>query len=253
MNQSGIIFDIQRSALNDGPGIRTTVFLKGCPLRCKWCHNPESWDPKPEVNSNGKQYGQAMTVEEIMEVVRLDKAYYQHSGGGLTISGGEPLMQPEFTIALLEAAKEEGIHTCLDTSGFADGAIFEALVPLVDVFHFDYKVTDARQHRNLTGVSNKQILENLEYLIRSDARIILRCPMIPDVNDTQFHLQAIRKWAETFPDQIVQVDLLPYHPTGFHKYHDLGMETDATPFKTPTEEQISLWITAVQVPPIQAP
>lgn len=245
MSSSGIVFDIQRSALNDGPGLRTTVFLKGCPLRCKWCHNPESWSRETQVNHHGKLFGKPMTIEQVMEIVRLDKAYYLSSGGGITISGGEPLYQADFTIALLKAARAEGIHTCLDTSGYCPIGLMEQVLPWVDIFHFDYKATGETLHRELTGVSEKRIQENLLFLIQKNARIILRCPMIPDINDSAAHFETIRKYAETYPAQIVQVDLLPYHSTGFHKYAELGMEQYASSFKAPTHEQIHHWQTCL--------
>ena len=237
----GIVFDIQRSALNDGPGLRTTVFLKGCPLRCKWCHNPESWSREPQVNQSGKVFGTSMSVEQVMEVVRLDKAYYASSGGGITISGGEPLFQLEFTLALLKAARAEGIQTCLDTSGFAPRAALQQVLPWVDLFHFDYKATGDALHHELTGVPRNKIVDNLEFLIQQNARIILRCPMLPEINDSDEHLDTIRSWASPHPNQIQQIDLLPYHSTGFHKYHELGMEASAMPFQVPTEDQIARW------------
>ncbi len=234
----GLVLDVHRASLNDGPGLRTTVFLKGCPLRCAWCHNPESRSTRPQLGFDAARctacrscesacrqhvhsfpsptagndarlhridwaaciaagdcvtdcpsnalrlYGSERTVAEIMAEVRADRTYYEVSGGGLTLSGGEPVAQPAFSLALLRRARAEGIHTCLETCGFAPPGTFDAFRPLVDLFLFDYKATGDARHRELTGVGPDLILGNLRRLHASGASIQLRCPMIPDVNDT---------------------------------------------------------------------
>lgn len=217
---TGIVFDLQRSSLHDGPGLRTTVFLKGCPLRCAWCHNPESQCLAPESGRSGKVYGRAMTVEEVMTTVRADRIFYETSNGGMTLSGGEPTVQFAFCRALLAAAKDEGIHTCLDTCGYVAEEKLLALVPLVDLFHYDYKVEDPQAHERWTGVENGLIKNNLHALIARRARIILRCPIIPGVNDTPEHEEALAHWEAH--EGIEAVERLPYHPTGKAKYADLG-------------------------------
>lgn len=217
---TGIVFDVQRGALHDGPGIRTTVFLKGCPLRCTWCHNPESQHFEPETGRSGKIYGQVRTVAEVMAVVRRDRRYYEASGGGLTLSGGEPTAQYEFCMALLTAARAEGIATCLDTCGQIPWGQLERLRPLVDVFLFDYKATGADLHRALTGVEPTLILANLRRLLAAGSRVILRCPLVPGLNATPEHDEAIIHLQTEFP--ALTVERLPYHSWGEAKYDDLG-------------------------------
>ena len=222
----GSIFDIHRASLQDGPGLRTTVFFKGCQLRCAWCHNPESWtlEPTPIVKPTGSRdqtvYGYETSVGEIMAVVRRDKDYYETSGGGLTLSGGEPTLQFAFCKALLMAAHAEGIHTCLDTCGFWKTDRFLELLPYVDLYHYDYKATGTETHQRLTGSSDELILKNLDTLYQHGANIILRCPMIPRVNDTPEHLVKLGEMARQYPR--ITFDILPYHDIGDGKYDQIG-------------------------------
>lgn len=234
---SGTVFDIQRASLQDGPGIRTTVFLKGCPLRCKWCHNPESQRAEVETGHNGKVYGYTSTVEEVMEAVEKDRAYFESSGGGLTLSGGEPTFQFEFCMELLNEAHRRGIHTALETCGQVSRERLIALLPLVDVFLFDYKATGCDNYRNLTRADGVLIRENLEFLLQSDASVIVRCPLIPQVNDTDEHLAAIRAFQQD--SRIRSVELLPYHNIGQSKARDLGRQADD--FCTPSKEDMKRW------------
>lgn len=267
-NDQGVIFDIRRFSIHDGPGIRTTVFMKGCPLRCLWCHNPESQSPYPElilqprrctscgdcieacpsgaIYRDGEQIltdrdlctlcqtctkvcfaearqftGREMSVEQVMVEILRDSAFYEHSGGGVTFSGGEPLFQPEFLRALLQACKAQEIHTALDSCGFAPFEVFESLRGLVDLFLFDLKHMDDFTHRELTGVSNQQILENLGALSRMGHTIHLRIPLIPDHNDDDVHLQHMAGFAAGLPS-LERVDLLPYHASGLEKYSRLN-------------------------------
>lgn len=267
---TGMVFDIQRFALHDGPGIRTTVFLKGCPLRCLWCHNPESQAFAPELaydverscscaacveaRTRGVQtldllpdaagptrgtwkatlpdvcargavtvIGGEMTVEEVMAEVLRDAAYYRRSGGGLTLSGGEPLAQPAFALALLRAAKAHGLHTCLDTSGAVAQRWVAAAAEVTDLFLYDYKATDPGEHRRLTGVSNRLILDNLDLLYRQGARIVLRCPLVPGLNDTAEHLGGIAALDARYPE-LEGIDIMPYHDLGRDKAARIGQE-----------------------------
>lgn len=216
----GVVFDIQRAALHDGPGLRTVVFLKGCPLRCAWCHNPESQRLQPETGLSGKVYGTWRSVSEVMDVVRLDRAFYESSGGGLTVSGGEPTAQFEFCVALLRAAKEEGIETCLDTCGHFPERFLPILLPLVDVWHYDIKATGAEQHQQWTGVDGALIVRNLDLLREYGARIRLRCPVVDGANATPEHLARLQEFEKQ--GGFALVERLPYHHTGDAKYTDLS-------------------------------
>ena len=205
----------------DGPGIRTTVFLQGCPLRCIWCHNPETQHLNAEqVN------GRSMELSEILTECKKDVAYYVQSGGGVTISGGEPLMQPLFTLTLLKELKKAGIHTVLDTSGYADRTIVEKTLSFTDLYLFDYKATNPLCHLELTRKPLNKILENLEFLLENNANVILRCPLIPGVNDQEEHLLAIAEMESRYPS-LMQIDILPWHTMGISKYLKLGIEMDS--------------------------
>ena len=237
--EQGIVFDIQRFSLHDGPGIRTTVFLKGCPLRCAWCHNPESWRKEPELwYRNGVEHlcGKAVTVEEVMAEVMADEAYYRNSGGGLTVSGGEPMVQFLFLKALLTIAKAWGIHTCLETSGHCSTEKLIEIAPMVDLFLFDIKLTDPEEHRKYTGADNRRILENLDRLYRLGAKLLLRCPIIPGINDTDDHIGGIARLTEKYP-QILGVEIMPYHDMGKGKWKELGRSYSLEALKTLEEEE----------------
>ena len=240
----GIVFDIQRGALHDGPGVRTAVFLKGCPLHCAWCHNPESQAFAPETGSSGRIYGRATTVSEVMAVVRRDCRYYSASGGGLTVSGGEPTAQYAFCAALLGAAKAEGIHTCLDTCGALDWPRLDALRASVDVFLFDFKATDPARHLALTGIAPDLPLANLSLLLAAGASVRLRCPLIPGVNDDFGHLAAIAALARGFPQ--LAIDVMPYHDTGMGKYDDLGRPRPALGTHVPDPAETAAWLDSLR-------
>lgn len=282
--QSGSVFNIQKFSIHDGPGIRTTVFLKGCPLRCKWCHNPEGLSAKTEVEyeptkcigcgacaavcprgchtlseTEGHGYlrddctrcgtciercvagslklvGTEHTVEEVIKKVMADKIFYDTSGGGMTLSGGEPFFQPEFAIALLKAAKEAGLNTAVETSGFCKTDILLEAVPLVDLFLFDYKATGEDLHKELTGVPQEPILHNLKAISDAGAKIMLRCPIVPTANDTDEHFAAIAELAETI-DGIQRVELEPYHALGTGKAPKIG-KTQEFSTTAPTKERM---------------
>ncbi len=219
--ESGIVFDIQRASLHDGPGLRTTVFLKGCPLRCAWCHNPESQEKKPQVGVSGKCYGRYMSVDEVMELVLADRHFYEASQGGVTLSGGEPTLQYAFCRALLGRAKSEGIHTCLDTCGHTPTERLMDLLPLVDLFHFDLKLCQAEAHKKWTGVDGSLIKTNLQFLLDRGANIRLRCPIIPGINDNAEHERYLEQWS-CHPG-IEKLERLMYHTIGNAKYTDLNM------------------------------
>ncbi len=250
--KKGIIFDIQRFSLHDGPGIRTTVFFKGCPLHCIWCHNPESWMMQPQLmmgkdktGGHPKLTGREMSVAEVMEEVCADKSYYQNSGGGLTVSGGEPMLQPEFLRCLLEEAREEGIHTCIETSGFAQEEEFVRIKDTVDLFLFDIKDMNEEGHKKYVGVSQETILHNLDYLYQEGAHILIRCPVIPGINDTDAHIAGVAGLTEKYPD-LEGVEIMPYHDMGKGKWEQIGRKYALPDLKTMEEEQKELILSRFQ-------
>ena len=287
---TGRIVDIQRFSIHDGPGIRTTVFLKGCPLHCTWCHNPESISPKPQLSylsdkciacglcmskcpvgaiarrGDGKAavdwtrcdscgacppvcdakalelVGREMTVEEVMATVLRDLDYYRASGGGITLSGGEPLFQPEFTAALLRSAKAYRLHTCVETAGFCDWATLEKILRNVDLFLYDYKETDPQLHQAFTGQPNGLILANLRALHQAGANILLRCPMIPEYNARKEHWEGIGAIARELP-RLKGVEVLPYHRLGRAKLNRFGLITRMPEsVKPPERATVDGWI-----------
>jgi len=244
----GMVFNIQRFCINDGPGIRTTVFFKGCPLKCKWCHNPESHSDKIELmTENGKQEtcGTYMTVQEVMDEVLKDKVFYENSGGGLTLSGGEPLFQVEFAYELLKQAKQNGIHTCIETCGFAKTEEILKVAEFTDIFLYDWKLTNNKLHKEYTEVQNTLILKNLQQIDAIGSKIILRCPIIPNVNDTEEHFLGIANVANSL-ENILVIETEPYHSLGNNKYKKLGKTEKIQSFQQPTKQQVEEWIAQIQ-------
>ena len=295
----GNVFHIQRFSLYDGPGVRTVVFLKGCPLRCVWCHNPEGLSTKSQIQFNPSKCigcldcvsacpngchtqkdglhiynrerctacgqctaqccsnalsvsGSSMTPEEVMAQVLRDQEVYTTSGGGLTLSGGEPFAQADFTISLLQLAKNHGLHTCVETSGYADPQRLTQAAKCTDLFLYDYKVTDDALHQKLCGVSNKKILDNLSLLNDLGANIILRCPIIPGCNDNPEHIEGIAALAAKY-DCVRQIHLEPYHRLGIDKAAQLGLKRpfDTQPPSKEAMEQLRQKIEALCHKPTQ--
>ncbi len=289
---SGMVFDIQKFSIHDGPGIRTTVFLKGCPLRCVWCHNPESQDGGPEisfspskcigcgfcrqacphgchtVDAEGRRVfvrascercgrcaagcyagaleviGRPMTVTAVLDEVLKDRPFYETSGGGMTISGGEPLAQFEFTRALLAAARREGLHTCIETSGFASFDRLAVLAGLVDLFYYDYKETDPARHLEYTGVPLSPILENLAGLDRLGAATVLRCPIMPGLNARDEHFRGIAAVANGL-SHMREVHILSYHPLGRDKLARIGRTGEQQNWGDADNGMVQAWVDAV--------
>ena len=276
-----LVTDIQRYSVNDGPGFRTNVYLKGCPLRCTWCHNPETISPEPdllwkrrqcvqcgacleacdrdavyppippeEAQQEGSTYrkinrercnrcmkcvdvcaydaltvsGRPMTVADIMAEVEADLVFYNTSGGGMTLSGGEPTSHGEFALALLTEAKRRGIHTCLDTNGFCPWDTLAMLLPMTDIVLFDLKHLDPERHKTGTGVDNRLILENLEKLSAAGADIWVRIPVVPGYNDDPAFHKAAARFLAGLPHPPARIDLLPFHNWCESKYDWLGLD-----------------------------
>ena len=281
----GLIFDIKRYAIHDGPGIRTTVFFKGCPLRCTWCHNPEGKESSPEIivnpercgeecdlclsacpqdaiskNENSlmidrdkcdlcrkctdicvyealKMAGQEVTDQEVLKEVEKDRIFFEESDGGLTCSGGEPLMQPDFLISLLKNSKKKGIHTAVDTSGYASFDVLDEVSKHTDFFLYDIKIMDDKKHKKFTGVSNRIILENLKKLSKSGTPVAARIPVVPGINDDEKNIQEIAGYLLSLKN-IRQINLLPMHRGGSEKYIRLGKETMPQALKPPSKAKI---------------
>lgn len=237
----GRIFDIQRFSIHDGPGIRTIVFLKGCVLRCKWCCNPESQEyriQKMMVQGEEKIIGKDVTVEEVMETVEKDRPYYQRSGGGLTLSGGESLCQPDFARDLLRAAKERGINTALESMGCAPFSVIEKILPYLDTYLLDIKHMDGEKHREFTGRSNELMLENAEKIaVTGKTNLVIRVPVIPGFNCTKKEIQDIAVFADRLAG-VKKIHLLPYHRLGQDKYEGLGRKYELEGLLPPENGQM---------------
>lgn len=223
-----VVFEIEKFATHDGPGIRTVVFLKGCPLRCKWCHSPESWKPQIEHYPDGTVIGREMTSDEVLSEVLKDRDFYEASGGGLTVSGGEPLFRWEFVTELMGKAKEAGLRTAVETSGYAPRTAIESVAKVCDLWLYDIKGMDAVRHKEHTGVDNESIHRNLRWLDAQGAKVVLRCPMIPGTNDFDANLVALGRFADTLKS-VDHIDIEPYMPYGIDKAHKLGLKVYEAP------------------------
>ena len=218
------VFDIQRFSVHDGPGIRTTVFLEGCPLRCGWCQNPEAFS---------SARSREMTGEAIVRKVLADRPFYEASGGGMTVSGGEPLLHPRALRALLEAAKREGLHTCVQTSAAVPEASVLAVLDVVDLFQLDLKHVDARRHRELTGLGNERIHANARLLLERGADVQLRMPVLPALNDDDEHLTRVAALLATLGASSLR--LVPYHRLYLDKYAALGLRPPVADLVPPSD------------------
>lgn len=290
---TGRVLNIQHFCTHDGPGIRTTVFLKGCPLRCKWCSNPESIHPKPELAYNLKkcigekqcgycitacpesaifvvgdgaddkvhinwdlctncgqcvpvcptealyEFGREMTVEEVLAEVEQDSSFYRESGGGITVSGGECLLQPDFTAALLAEAHQRGIGTAIETAGNVPWPFMEKVLQHVDLMLHDHKCTDPERHKKWTGVTNERILANFQkaYETFPEKKFLARTPLIPGVNDDEGHIRAVLAFIRPYPN-VIDYELLPYHRFGESKYGFLGRVYELEDFASPSPEAL---------------
>ena len=247
---NGIIFDIKRFAVHDGPGIRTTVFMKGCPLSCRWCHNPESMNPAictvaktvrigEKTFTEDETVGREMTVAEVMTELRKEQIFMEESGGGVTFSGGEPLQQADFLVEMLVACHSEGMHTAVDTCGFANWEVLEKVACHTDLFLYDLKLMDPDLHKTNTGVPNQLILDNLTKLVSMGKKVRIRIPLIPELTFTLNNIRQTIVFLSKLNLSVAGVDLLPYHNTALHKYERFGIENHLKELKSVNKAELS--------------
>ncbi len=241
MSKKGIIFNIQRFSVNDGPGIRTTVFFKGCPLGCWWCHNPESRQFGRQI-LNGRQMGDDYTSGQLLREIEKDRLFFDESGGGVTFSGGEPLAQPVFLTEILDKCREAGIHTAVDTTGYAGADLIEEVATKADLILYDIKLMDPVEHLKYTGISNTEILENLNYLLSNGSNVIIRIPLIPEITTTEENLDKILEFLSGYNRQ-PEVNLLPYHRIAEGKYHKYGIKYKMNGVNELTDDEIAKYKT----------
>jgi pyruvate formate lyase activating enzyme len=281
---AGYVFDIKRYAIHDGPGIRTTVFFKGCPLRCRWCHNPESWQPEPEPSLRTSRcvqcgrcvetcpeaavslaetgpatdpekcalcgdclgvcptgareiVGRQATATEILTEIERDVVFYDESGGGATFSGGEPLMQPEFLLALLNRCRARSIHTAVDTTCYAESDTLREVAKVADLLLCDVKHVDPEKHERCTGVGNRTILDNIKMLAESGKDMIVRIPVVPGFNDDEVNLEGTARFVRSL-GSVRRVDILPYNRGGLGKSTRLAWKPDLMRPETPSDDTI---------------
>lgn len=247
----GLIFSIKRYSIHDGPGIRVTVFMKGCPLRCIWCHNPEGISPDPSkvIRKNRvgimefeqeEEVGKYYSVNDLLDIIGKERVFINESNGGVTFSGGEPMLQSEFLKEALIACKEQGYHTAVDTSGYSSSESFKSIIPFTDLFLFDLKHLNSSIHLQLTGVSNEKILENFKLLIECGKDIMVRIPVIPGENDDNNNFERLIHFlTESNTGSLKKINLLPYHKIGSSKYKRFNMPYTMKNTEKPTSERMN--------------
>lgn len=235
MMKKGMIYNIQRYSLHDGPGIRTIIFLKGCPLTCKWCANPESQSFHTEKMGD-EVFGYEIDVENVVKRALRDMPFFKRSGGGVTISGGEPLAQPEFTKSIIDRCRELGIHVAMETSSFTQFDVYKEVVENLDLLFTDIKHMNSDIHKKYTGVGNEQILYNIKNISKKNKDVIIRIPVIPTVNDSIDNLNKTIQFA--YESQINEINLLPYHEFGVSKYCKLKRTYELSKIKSLSKDKL---------------
>lgn len=234
MMQNAHIFKIQRYSIHDGPGIRTTLFFQGCPLRCPWCHNPESQKMTGKIQANEMDG----LVSRLMSEIEKDRIFYDDSGGGVTFSGGEPLSQPELLLRLLDQCREREIHTCVDTSGYGDAKFLSTLAEKADLILYDIKLMDAKAHETLIGKPVFPVLDNLRRLSDRKARVCMRFPLIPGMTDKKANIDGVISFLEK--DTIFRnIHILPFHKAGEGKYAALKLKNPMKDIRPPSPERLA--------------
>jgi len=247
LQTKGRIFNVQRFSVHDGPGIRTIIFLKGCYLRCRWCCNPEGQEYAIQtLKQNGKEktVGEDITVEDVMEIVERDRGYYERSGGGLTLSGGECLAQFDFALNLLKAAKARGINTAIESTANAPYEKIVQLAPYLDVYLMDIKHMNSEKHQEFTGVKNDLILQNAKQIAKDFKKLIIRTPVIPTFNATVDEIREIAKYAKSIG--VEEMHILPYHRLGKDKYDGLGRTYSMGEIEPPSKELMNQLLEVVK-------
>ncbi len=246
----GLIFNVNRYSIHDGPGIRVTFFMKGCPLSCRWCHNPEGISPDRETveqieKAGEKEFirmeeaGTFYSVGDIIEILDKERIFINESKGGVTFSGGEPMLQTEFLIEVLKASRENGYCTAIDTSGYSPVENFKAVIPYTDLFLFDIKHIDDSMHVKFTGVSNSLIFSNFQFILDSGKNIFARIPLVPGFNDDPEHLRALKQFlADSKRENLKRISLLPYHRIGKAKYSKFGIPYRMNDTEQPSHERM---------------
>ncbi|MCF8223857.1 MAG: glycyl-radical enzyme activating protein [Bacteroidales bacterium] len=247
----GLIFNIKRYAIHDGPGIRVTFFMKGCPLACWWCHNPEGISSGiQEIDRTDRIGSKEFTVKEtvgkyyssneLLDIAKKDLVFIEESGGGITFSGGEPLVQPDFLLESLKVFRNEGLHTTIDTSGFADREVIDSILPYTELFLFDIKHMDPGKHKHYTGVSNSLILDNYKYIIGKGKKVVIRIPVIPGINDGEEEIRAFRDFIDAEAGgNVSRIDLLAYHKIGSSKYKRFKLDYKMQGVEQPSSERMN--------------
>ena len=246
---TGIIFDVKRFAVNDGPGVRTVVFLKGCPLRCIWCHNPEGFEKYPNkankvLKLNGKSHikeetiGYEISADKLFIELEKERIFMETSGGGVTFSGGEPMMQQDFLKEMLKKCKTNDMHTTVDTSLFAPWETIKSVAEFTDLFLIDLKLMDSAAHKYYTGIPNELIIKNINKLSAMSASIIIRIPLIPEVTTSDDNIKQTVSFLQTLNGKIKEINLLPFHNTANGKYKRLGIDNPLSTIKICKKEEI---------------